>query len=175
MRHQPVGAAVASEAVVEHSAEIDVEAEEKPSKPEIPPRIVNDSDTHTNVVVSDTSETESQGDEDSVESATDSVTEQAVLQEESGAGAPVAEEVPAASHPDVLSDHEKREEPLASPSGTYQESSVVGDFDSEATQISNMSLKNPLSLGKPQMAESKKVKDKKRWFGLFGSRKKRKK
>lgn len=176
IRPQPVEVAVAEDQQADHSPAIDEEPRQEPPEPEEPPKIVSEADTHTNVVVSDSSELESETDYDSVESGTDSVTEQAVLHDEHEAVEAVKTEDSSIEHPDILVEDADKAELLPPVHESDEEPLVMEEFDAEATQVSNMSLKNPLSLGKPQMAESKKVKDKKRrWFGLFGSRKKRRK
>ncbi len=122
--------------------------------------IVKDSDTMANVVVSD-SQALPEAVEDNADN-TEETTERSVLKEvsldngESG-------------------DSEERSGNAADDdSGEISRGPIYGtiddgnSFDEEATQLSNLSLKNPLSLAKPQMAESRKVKGKKGKSGLFG-------
>lgn len=133
------------------------------------PEIIKQSQTHTNVVVSDMPETEETPDEavDDVEETT----EKSVLNDE-------PEEtdnpdLPSGSHPDVIRDDSEESESMYKP--LYGGSDGTPAFDEEATQISDLRFKEPLALGKPQMAESRKVKEKKGFLGFFGGFKKRKK
>ena len=76
-------------------------------------------------------------------------------------------------HPDIVNDREAEDDSLHQPA--YGSLSNNEGFDEEATQVSDLSLKSPLPLGRPQMAESRKVKGRKGGFSLFGIFRKRKK
>jgi len=146
-----------------------------PAQPDEPgrttPGIVAEADTHTNVVVSDSSDQEPKPVAEPVEKNADSAIEQAVLKDD--INGTTEEEDTGQEHPDAVDDHEAGDNSLYKP--FYGGLSDSEGFDEEATQISDLSLKTPLPLGKPQMAESRKVKGKRGKFGLFGIFRKRKK
>lgn len=135
------------------------------------PDIEADSDTHTNVVVSDSPDQEPKPVAESVEKDTASTIEQTVLKEE--INDTKEEEEAGQEHPDAEDDRETGDDSQYKP--FYSGLSDSEGFDEEATQISDLSLKSPMQLGKPQMAESRRVKGKKRMFGLFSLFRKRKK
>ena len=133
------------------------------------PDIVRQSATHTNVVVSDAPESEefyNEPAEDMEETTEKSVFKEDV--EEPGGDAKFARK-----HPDVIDDQPEAGDSIYQP--LYGGSSDGQVFDEEATQLSNFSMREPLILSKPQMAESRKVKGKKGKFGFFGVFKKKKK
>lgn len=131
------------------------------------PGIMEDSETLANVVVSDSQNLPSADDDEAEGNSLEETTERAVLKDESvsddkGVQQPgTMNEVDLETEGDNLKSDEVRE-PL------YNEAIDNRDFNEEATQVSNLNLKNPLPLGKPQMAESRKVKNKHKKFGLFG-------
>ncbi len=159
---------VAPEKPVEEA--VAVAAKKQPKQPEPQqPEIVKQSQTHTNVVVSDDPESEDLPDE--VIEDVEETTEKAVLMVDSEEIAD--NESTGTGHPDVLTEESKESDSLYKP--LYGGSDGVPEFDEEATQISDLRLKDPLALGKPQMAESRKVKEKKGFFGFLGGFKKKKK
>ncbi len=131
------------------------------------PGIMEDSETLANVVVSDSQNLPSADDDDAEDNDLEETTERAVLKDESvsddkGMQQPgTMNEVDLETGDDSMKPDEVRE-PL------YNKSAEDQNFNEEATQISDLNLKNPLPLGKPQMAESRKVKNKHKKFGLFG-------
>jgi len=143
------------------------------SRTEKEPEIIKQSSTHTNVVVSDMPDSEERFEsEPEVGEDIEETTEKSVLKDESENASKGAASLP--KHPDVIMDDSSDEsETLYKP--LYGGSVKQQPFDEEATQISNLKLKEPLILGKPQMAESRKVKGRKGILGLFGGFKKRKK
>lgn len=170
----------AKAAVEPKSEPVAVGAEKKapPPSPETvedkEPEISKHLDTRATVVVSDAPEAEEMEYESPESDDVEETTERSVLKEENGDTQD--EDRPKLRHPDVIDDYKQEEEegetiyrPL------YGGPSKSQSFDEEATQVSNMGLKDPLILGKPQMAESRKVKGKKGKFGLFGVFKKNKK
>jgi signal recognition particle receptor subunit beta len=139
------------------------------------PGIVEDSEMLANVVVSDSPTLPNENDENDADDDLEQTTERGVLREETVLD---DKEEQAVEAPDQAVDTEVQDpgtksegvrEPL------YDRSSDDQNFDEEATQISDLNLKNPLPLGRPQMAESRKVKNKHKKFGLFGIFKKSKK
>ncbi len=171
VKPQPVAVA-ASASSSQPSAESIDQPPAHPAKPRrSTPAIVAESDTRTNVVVSDSSDQESKPVAEPAEKDADSAVEQAVLKED--VNGTTEEEETGQKHPDVVNDHEAGDDSLYKPS--YGDLSNSDGFDEEATQISDLSLKNPLPLGRPQMAESRKVKDRRGKFSLFGIFRKRKK
>lgn len=133
------------------------------------PEIVKQSQTHTNVVVSDMPETEETPDEavDDVEETTEKSVLKDELEETDNP------DLPSGNHPDVIRDDFEESESMLKP--LYGGSDGTPTFDEEATQISDLRFKEPLALGKPQMAESRKVKEKKGFLSFFSGFKKRKK
>jgi signal recognition particle receptor subunit beta len=169
-------APVSAEPETPPKAEATIEKEPKKAKEKQPeavkesePEIMKDPNTHANVVVSDYTDYD-----DPVAEKKDDVeetTERSVLKDDSDE---VDEEVPPGKqHPDVLDDYQEESEPPSRP--LYGGDDGKASFDDEATQISDLTLKDPLTLNKPQMAESRKVKDKRSLFNLFGAFKKKKK
>jgi signal recognition particle receptor subunit beta len=142
------------------------------------PGIIEDSETLANVVVSDSQNLPDENEEEENKDDLEDTTERAVLKEEAVIDNQ-EEEQPESTEDGVESreqgaednyiESESASEPL------YNTSSSNQDYDEEATQVSDLSLKNPLPLGKPQMAESRKVKNKHKKFSLFGMFKKSKK
>lgn len=131
--------------------------------------IVEDSDVLANVVVSDSQNLPEV--EESVEAQEESnledTTERAILKDESEISA-AATQVNTGQEGEVelTDEYEDNTKSVREPIyGTLPDSD---GFDEESTQISNLNLKNPLPLGKPQMAESRKVKNKRRKFNIFG-------
>ena len=135
------------------------------------PGIMAESETLANVVVSDSPDQEQKPVAEPVEEGTDSVTEQTVLKEENNGA--TKEEETEQEHPDSEDNREAGDDSLYKP--FYGGLSDSDGFDEEATQISDLSLKSPLPLGKPQMAESRKVKGRKGKLGFFSLFRKRKK
>jgi len=132
------------------------------------PRLASDTDAMTNVVVSSHSEEGEQPDDAAEPEDLEETTEHAVLKDEAnGMGAGRAS---VRHHPDVL-DADKIGDLYKSDSGEPL-SSFKSGFDEEATVITDP--KQPMTLSeKPHMAESIKVKGKKK-MGLFGWLKKKK-
>ena len=127
---------------------------------------MEDSDTLANVVVSDSQNLPDEEEEETKDGDLEDTTERAILKDETAVDEKGEEEPESLKdaeygEPDD-SDKESVREPL------YERSSEDQSFDEEATQLSDLNLKNPLPLGKPQMAESRKVKNKRRKFGLLG-------
>ncbi|UCC79216.1 MAG: GTPase domain-containing protein [Candidatus Zixiibacteriota bacterium] len=136
------------------------------------PGIMEDSETLANVVVSDSQNLPSADDDDAEDNDLEETTERAVLKGETvldDKEGQVAESVNQEEDPGT-GDGGKKSEDVPEP--LYDTSSDNQNFDEEATQVSSLNLKNPLPLGKPQMAESRKVKGKHKKFGLFGMFKK---
>jgi len=136
-------------------------------KSESPPELMKESGTHANIVVSDTPavEEESSRPEPLHETSFshNETIEKAVLKEETAEPAQPKEDVEALKNATgsrfIIED---------APWGSPFKSAAKSLFDDEATQISDLSLKMPLPLGKPQMAESRKIRAKKGKFSLFG-------
>lgn len=142
------------------------EEESKTEQKREVPGIVEDSDTLANVVVSDSQNLPDEEEEETKDGDLEDTTERAILKDETAVDEKGEEEPESLKdaeygEPDD-SDKESVREPL------YERSSEDQSFDEEATQLSDLNLKNPLPLGKPQMAESRKVKNKRRKFGLLG-------
>lgn len=160
----------------QESTEIDIEADAKSAKraPE-KPKIVKEAETLTNVVVSSVpEETEEEGDAESGEDI-EETTEHAILKDETGNAEPHAAAPPKARlhHPDVL-DADKLEHLMPRMYSRAEiQSEEPGKFDDEATVITDPRQTGQV-FSKPQMAESVKVKGKKK-AGLFGWLKKRNK
>ncbi len=140
---------------------------EKPKPEQKVAGILEDTETLANVVVSDSQNLPDEEDF-KVEEEQDfgAVTEQAVLNEEAANGAEKS--------PEPEKDHSDDSE-TSEPEPIYGSLPTDDGFDEEATQISDLNLKNPLALGKPQMAESRKVKNKDKKFNPFGIFKRSKK
>lgn len=139
------------------------------AEPAEQPGIVKDSGHHANVVVNDTPEPDERAED--ADDDVEETTERSVLRDEHEE--PDAPLTPVGRHPDVLDDYVGERKSEYTP--LYGEPEKSLSFDEEATQISDLRLKEPLVLGRPQMAESRKVKGKKGKFGLFGVFKKKKK
>lgn len=134
--------------------------------------IVKDSETLANVVVSDSQKLPDQEDEAVDEQDLEETTERAVLAGDTstnGTDKNIEAEKENESEQTAQGDEDSLPEPI------YGTLSNDDGFDEEATQISDLNLKNPLSLDKPRMAESRKVKNKNRKFSLFGLFKKSRK
>lgn len=171
VKPQTVGVAVPA-SLPQQSAEKIEQAPTQASDPRrATPGIVAESDTRANVVVSDSPDQEQIPAPEPVEKEADSTIEQTVLKEE------INDEKEEAGggqeHPDAVDDRETGDDSLYKP--FYNGLSDSEGFDEEATQVSDLSLKSPLPLGKPQMAESRKVKGKGGKFSLFNIFRKRKK
>ena len=148
--------------------------EPAPLQKENKPGIMEDSETLANVVVSDSQNLPDAAEDGEMDDDMEETTERAVLKETT---LDDREEHKAGSTPG--SDYEEVEDQDSESGGIREPLYNTGpedqNFDEESTQISDLSLKNPLPLGKPQMAESRKVKNKHRKFGLLGIFKKSKK
>lgn len=168
---KPVGVAASASLSQPSPEKVDQLPEKPPESRSSEPGIVAESNTVTNVVVSDSPERKAKPVEEPVERNANSSIEQTVLKEENNEA--TEEEETGQKHPDAVDDREAEDNSLYKPS--YGNLSGNEGFDEEATQISDLSLKSPLPLGKPQMAESRKVKGKKSKFGLFGIFRRRKK
>jgi hypothetical protein len=137
------------------------------SKSAAQPEFMKESGTHANIVVSDTPAAEE------APSAPEPLHETSFSHNETIEKAVLKEEAVEPPHP--REDEEALKNSTSSrfviedvPWGSPFKSGEKAAFDEEATQISDLSLKNPLPLGKPQMAESRKVRAKKGKFSLFG-------
>jgi len=140
-------------------------SEEKPdNRSDAQPEIVSSANTHTNVVVSDMpAESEERYADDGED--IEETTEKSVLKEDVDE-TPAKDDPIAKKHPDIIDDYSTEEsESLYQP--LYGGTGDSKTFDEESTQVSNMGLREPLSLGKPQMAESRKVKGKRGKFGFL--------
>ncbi len=118
-----------------------------------------------NIVVSDSQKLPDQEDEAVDEQDLEETTERAVLAADAltnGTDKKIEAEIENEPEQTAQDDEESLPEPI------YGTSSNDDGFDEEVTQISDLNLKNPLSLEKPRMAESRKVKNKSRKFSLFG-------
>jgi signal recognition particle receptor subunit beta len=152
--------------VVEQHAEEAPQEDESESKRQVA-GIVEDSEVLANVVVSDSQKLPNDEDESAEENNLEDTTERAVLQEESDMVG--GRSRGAVDHQREIQLSDKYEEESGSVREPIYGTLPQNDgFDEESTQISNLNLKNPLPLGKPQMAESRKVKNKRRKFSLFG-------
>ena len=171
VKSQPVGVAASASSSQPSAESMDQPAAHRTEPRRITPGIMAESDTHTNVVVSDSSDQKLKPEAEPAEKATDSATEQAVLKED--INGTTEEEETGQKHSDVVNEHEAGDDSLYK--SVYGGLSNSEGFDEEATQISDLSLKNPLPLGRPQMAESRKVKGKRGKLSLFGLFRKRKK
>jgi len=153
---------------VVESPEVDTETKliEKPS-------IVTESENLTNVVVSTTEDDVEKADDDIEPAGFEEATEHSELKNDESE--PEEDKVKIKKHPDVL-DADRLREFYSSRSKelTADEPVTESDFDEEETVIADPKQTGHMMMGKPQMAESKKVKDKKK-AGLFGWLKKKKK
>ena len=175
VKPQPVGVAAPQSSPQISADKTEQEPVQSPEQRREIPGIEADSDTHTNVVVSDSPDQEPKPVAEPVGKDTDSAIEQTVLKEEikEEINDTKEEEEAGQKHPDAVDDRETGDDSQYKP--FYSGLSDSEGFDEEATQISDLSLKSPILLGKPQMAESRRVKGKKRRFGLFSLFRKRKK
>jgi signal recognition particle receptor subunit beta len=171
VKPQPVAVSASEESSPPSAESIDQPPARQGQSRSIKPGIMADSDTRANVVVSDSSDQESTAVAEPAENNIESTTEQAVLKDEVD-GATEDGEV-GQERPDVVNDSQPGDGSLHGSS--YGSLSNNEGFDEESTQVSDLSLKNPLPLGRPQMAESRKVKGRKGGFSLFGIFRKRKK
>ena len=160
----------------QESTEIDIEMDSKTKKrAQEKPKIVKESETMTNVVVSSVpDETE---EEEAVEEDIEETTEHAILKDDTAvAEAAQVEQAPKARmrHPDVL-DADKLEQlmPRIRPRDEEEPIEEEDKFDEEATVITDPKQTGQV-FSKPQMAESVKVKGKKK-AGMFGWLKKKNK
>ena len=140
------------------------------------PGIVEDSETLANVVVSDSQHLPNHEEVEEGETDLEETTERAVLKEETVLEDSEEEEPSGIlsnsdeiSRDQMVGDSKSEREPI------YGNLPGSRDFDDESTQMSDLNFKNPLPLGKPQMAESRKVKNKHKKFSLKGLFKKSKK
>jgi signal recognition particle receptor subunit beta len=199
LKPQPVGVAVSSseptevrpktQAIVQTDAIEEGEMSEPP--PEEPPvadeeeagtdlkrevpGIVEDSETLANVVVSDSQHLPGHEEVEEGETDLEETTERAVLREETVLEDGEVEPSDILSNSDELSRDQMVGEPRTEREPLYGNLPGSRDFDDESTQMSDLNFKNPLPLGKPQMAESRKVKNKHKKFSLLGIFKKSKK
>lgn len=135
----------------------------KPPQPEdkMPP-IVTASETLTNVVVSSAPEETEAPPAETRHEDLEETTEHSVLKEESLV--PQVEPPIIKKHPAILDADKLKDIYLRKPDAGQEEGRVR--FDEEATQIAEP-IQQPQMLSKPHMAESTRVKQKKK-FGLFG-------
>jgi signal recognition particle receptor subunit beta len=172
VKARPVGATVSASSPQISSEKTDQAPVQTPESRRSTPGIVAESGTRANVVVSDSPDQEQVPASETVEKQADSAIEQTVLKEEvSEEKGP--EEESEEKYPEATDDEETEDDSSFKPA--HSSLSDSEGFDEEATQISDLSLKSPLPLGKPQMAESRRVKGKKGKFGLFNIFKKKKK
>lgn len=152
--------------VLDQAPDIAQQEEEAESKRQVA-GLVEDSEVLANVVVSDSQNLPQEDDEAPEENNLEDTTERAVLKDEAEISAAREQENTEANKEVELPDG-YGEEPKSVPEPIYGTLPENDGFDEESTQISDLNLKNPLPLGKPQMAESRKVKNKRRKFSLFG-------
>jgi len=168
MRNSEVEETAEQMSEVVESPEVDTETKliEKPS-------IVTESENLTNVVVSTTEDDVEKADDDIEPAGFEEATEHSELKNDESE--PEEDKVKIKKHPDVL-DADRLREFYSSRSKelTADEPVTESDFDEEETVIADPKQTGHMMMGKPQMAESKKVKDKKK-AGLFGGLKKKKK
>jgi len=162
-------------APVAESASAVPEAELKSEQKRQVPGIVEDSETLANVVVSDSQKLPDEDDEGANEGDLEETTERAVLNAETVLDDDEEKQSESPDDTDGQRTEESYKESESTREPIYGTSSEDRGFDEEATQISDLNLKNPLPLGKPQMAESRKVKNKRKKFSLMGIFKKSKK
>jgi signal recognition particle receptor subunit beta len=136
--------------------------------------IVEDSETLANVVVSDSQNLPNQ-DDDEGDGDLEETTERAVLREEATLDESGEESSEILSNSDELAKDQSAKESTSEREPIYGNLPDDQGYDDESTQVSDLNLKNPLPLGKPQMAESRKVKNKNKKFSLLGMFKKPKK
>jgi hypothetical protein len=134
--------------------------------------IISDPETSARIVVSDhPSEKKSSHDETRNSYAVDETTERAILQPEAPEPEPKAPAEPAELN--LTNDYCEVDKKPESPQPNYLYGG--GIKDDEATTITDIDLTGPMVLGKPQMAESRKVKGKRGHFNIMGWFKKSKK
>jgi len=177
-RPEPVEALQMQSSVVEETA---VRAPEVTASPEIKtdtkptekPSIVTESENLTNVVVSTTADDLEESAVETEPVSLEDTTEHSVLKDDSSE--PEENETKIMQHPDVLDADKLREFYLSKTLDVIADEPVSkGGFDEEETVIADPRQTGHMIMGKPQMAESKKIKDKKK-AGLFGWLKKKKK
>lgn len=139
------------------------------------PGIVEDSETLANVVVSDSQHLPGHEEVEEGETDLEETTERAVLREETVLDDGEEEPSDILSNSDEISRDQMVGDSKAEREPIYGNLPGSRDFDDESTQMSDLNFKNPLPLGKPQMAESRKVKNKHKKFSLKGLFKKSKK
>lgn len=137
--------------------------------------IVEDSETLAHVVVSDSQNLPNHEDVEDGDGDLDETTERAVLKEEVTLDGDGEESQGILSNADELAADIPDDESKPDREPIYGNLSDGQGFDEESTQMSDLNFKNPLPLGKPQMAESRKVKNKHKKFSLMGLFKKSKK
>lgn len=157
-------------AVVQPSAEEQSDSEQKRQVP----GIVEDSETLANVVVSDSQNLPGH-DDDEGGGDLEETTERAVLREETTLDESEGESQGILSNSDELAKDQYPDTGISDRESIYGNLPNSRVYDDESTQVSDLNLKNPLPLGKPQMAESRKVKNKHKKFSLLGIFKKSKK
>jgi len=137
-----------------------------PAQKETPPEMMSEPGTHTNIVVSDTSTEKEEDDFSATQSAPlhSEVIERSILSDDSGELVAAKEKIEELKNTSSRSKYVIEDVPW----GASNKPLTSHSFDDEATQISDLSLKNSLPLAKPQMAESRKVKAKRGKFSLFG-------
>lgn len=147
-------------------------AAERTPKPIEKPAIVTDSETLTNVVVS--SGPEESVEESKVQDDVEETTEHSVLEVDTGEVEASSAHTDKQYHPDIL-DADKLESirPQVLSRKDTETDSIKTDFDEDVTVVADPQ-QTMQAFHKPQMAESVKVKDKKK-TGMFGWLKKKKK
>jgi signal recognition particle receptor subunit beta len=169
-----------SQGIVETELDTAVEDDVKEDdKDENVPGIMKDEETIANVVVSDTQGLPEPVEEEAQKDDLEETTERSILKEETvleNGATPKETEEPQLSvtdnHPENVIEPTYEDKP-EKPAAVAKETDEQDGFNEDSTQVSDFTLKNPLPLGKPQMAESRKVKEKRRFpfFGLFRKKK----
>jgi len=167
---------------VQDEEKIEVEPEQPKSDK---PGIMQDEETLTNVVVSDSQGLPEAEEEEPVKDDLEETTERSVLREENVADIdPVSPDVNTEvdlADEDIESTADNNVEDVSPPVENITEPEPIvaeqqvnedkkpslEDFDEESTDVRELSFNNTLPLRKPQMAESRKVKEKRR-FGFLG-------
>jgi len=157
--------------VASHSQVTSTQAVDTETLPDSKPSIMTESENMTNVVVSTNDENDKRDENEIAEASIEETTEHSVMQEDSVE--PPAKEEKVKYHPDVLDADKLSYLYSSNRSGVSEDSEdnktlAQSDkgFDDEATVIADPKQTGHF-MGKPQMAESKKVKSKKK-SGLFG-------
>ncbi len=132
-------------------------------EPSAPPAIVSEAEVHTTVVVSDNPEKQNGEQTAQKKDDLEETTERSILKDESPSSE-IQPEVAAETKSIKKSKYVLDDIP---DDVLYGKKAQKENFDEEATQISEIVIKNPLPLGKPQMAESRKIRAKKGKFSLF--------